>query len=284
MKVVPVEIIKKLSYKNILWFFLIVFILTNLSIAKAQGQSMIYYGFNGASSVGKDWGLSFPNPGETPRGNETADYLREFDAYFVGDGNEKVIYLTFDGGYENGYTDQILDTLKENHVPAAFFLTGNYVLKHPDLICRMVSEGHIVGNHTMSHPDMRKLGKESFAKQLSKVEDAYKSVTGCAMEKFYRPPCGQYSEPNLKMAQELGYKTIFWSLAYNDYEDKRQPSKEKAFSKLVPLVHPGAIILLHSTSKTSTQILDDLIKQYREMGYEFKSLNDLTGYPGWPAA
>lgn len=227
---------------------------------------------------GKEWGIWFPNPGQTPIGEESADYLLKYNAYFVGNGSEKVIYLTFDGGYENGYTDIILDTLKSNQVPAAFFVTGNYIQKHPEIINRMVNEGHIVGNHTMSHPDMRKLNQCNFANQLFQTEEVYKSVTGFEMEKYYRPPCGQYSEANLEMSKELGYKTIFWSLCYNDYNNNKQPSKEKAFSKLIPRIHPGAVILLHSTSKTSTLILDELIKQCLQMGYEFKSIHYLTDH------
>jgi peptidoglycan-N-acetylmuramic acid deacetylase len=271
--------LKKLCRKSIVCLLVIFFIPSNLLVAKAQEPSTLYYGLGKVSANnGKEWGICFPDADKTPVGEETADYLQTYDAYFVGTGNEKVIYLTFDGGYENGYTEKILDTLKSNQVPAAFFVTGNYIKKHPEIINRMVNEGHLVGNHTMSHPDMRKLNQCDFAKQLSQTEEAYKSATGCEMEKYYRPPCGQYSEANLKMAKDLGYKTIFWSLCYNDYEDYTQPSKKEALSKLIPRIHPGAVLLLHSTSKTSSGILDELIKRYREMGYEFKSINYLTDH------
>lgn len=223
-----------------------------------------------------NWGLSFSTPGEVPRGNESVEYLKQFDAYFVGESDKKVVYLTFDAGYENGYTESILDTLKENAVPAAFFLVGTYIRDYPELINRMAKEGHIVGNHTMSHPDMSKIDDlSSFKKELSLVEDCYKSVTGLDMKKFYRPPSGKYSESNMKMAKELGYKTVFWSLAYADWDINKQPSKEAAFSKLLPRLHPGAVLLLHSTSKTNCLILDELIKTYKQMGYEFRSLEEL---------
>ncbi len=224
----------------------------------------------------RNWGLSFPEPGKTPIGNEASDYLKKFDSYFIGDTSEKVIYLTFDSGYENGYTEPILDVLKENQVPATFFLVGSYLKENPNIVNRIVNEGHIIGNHTMSHKDMSKISsEESFNKELSKVEELYKSITGQDMKKFYRPPSGKYNETSLKIAKSLGYKTIFWSLAYMDFDDKNQPSKEAAFSKLIPRIHNGAILLLHNTSKSNSQILDELIKKYREIGFEFKSLEYL---------
>lgn len=231
-----------------------------------------------ALAENSDWGLSYPNPGEKPRGNAGAEALLENDAYFVGTGDEKAVYLTFDAGYENGYTERILDTLKEAEVPAAFFLVGTYIRDNPELTCRMVEEGHIVGNHTMSHPDMSAIsGREAFARELGLTEEQYRAATGEEMPGYYRPPEGKYSESNLKQARELGYKTVFWSLAYADWDAGAQPTKEQAFEKLIPRLHPGAVLLLHSTSATNAEILGELISAYREKGYEFKSLDDLTG-------
>jgi len=231
-----------------------------------------------AVQAGDSWGLYFPSDGERPRGNAEADYLLQFDSYFIGNADEKVIYLTFDAGYENDLTAGILDTLKKHNAPAAFFLVGTYIRDHGDLIRRMVDEGHIVANHTMSHPDMSKIStKESFAKELALVEQHYRNITGQEIPKFYRPPRGTYSEANLKMAQELGYKTIFWSAAYKDWEENNQPSREEAFSKLIPRTHPGAVILLHNTSKTNALILDELLHKYTEMDYRFACLNHLVG-------
>jgi peptidoglycan-N-acetylmuramic acid deacetylase len=226
------------------------------------------------------WGLSFSNfdinSGVPPKGNECAEYLKQFDAYYVGDSAEKTIYLTFDAGYENGYTNGILDTLKKHDVPAGFFLVGTYIRDNPEIITRMVKDGHIVANHTMNHPDMTAISDiAAFEKELNLAEELYKSATGLDMPRYYRPPSGTYSESNMKMAQELGYKTIFWSLAYADWDNNAQPSKETAFSKLLTRIHPGAIILLHNTSKTNSLILDELIMKYKEMGYEFKSLDEL---------
>lgn len=223
-----------------------------------------------------NWGLGYGVPGEKPTGNATADELRVNNAYYVGDGDEKVIYLTFDAGYENGYTDEILNVLKEEEVPATFFLVGTYIRDNPDIVRRMVNDGHIVGNHTMSHPDMSAISdKDSFVKELAQTEEQYLALIGEEMPKYYRPPQGKYSEENLKMAAELGYTTVFWSLAYVDWNVDEQPTKEQAFEKLLPRIHSGAVLLLHSTSETNAKILKELITEYRALGYEFKSLDNL---------
>lgn len=228
------------------------------------------------TSADGNWGLSFQQEGQAPVTNVTAEFLSQYDGYYMGDSSSKVLYLTFDAGYENGYTAGILDVLKKHEVKAAFFLVGNYLKTSPELVKRMVSEGHIVGNHTFSHPDMSAISTEdAFREELSKLEDEYKNVTGKEMLKFYRPPQGKYSETNLKMAKELGYKTIFWSLAYVDWYESDQPTKEEAFDKLIPRVHPGAIVLLHSTSKTNAEILDELLTKWENMGYKFKSITEL---------
>lgn len=222
------------------------------------------------------WGLSFRQEGSPPIGSAGADQLRAFDAAYLGNTSENVIYLTFDAGYENGCTEKILDVLQKHQVKAAFFLVGNYIEKNPDLVRRMVCEGHTVGNHTMHHYDMSKLSdKASFTRELTDLEALYKSVTGEEMPKFYRPPQGIYSEENLKMAKELGYKTVFWSLAYVDWNNDAQPTREQAFSKLLPRIHPGAVVLLHSTSRTNAEILDELLTKWEEMGYRFASIEEL---------
>ena len=222
------------------------------------------------------WGLSFRQEGQTPIGNAGADQLRAYDAAYVGDTGEPVLYLTFDAGYENGCTSQILDILKQHEVKAAFFLVGNYLEQKADLVRRMVAEGHTVGNHTMHHYDMSKLtDKAAFSKELTDLEDKYREITGAEMPKFYRPPQGLYSEENLKMAQELGYKTVFWSLAYVDWNNDAQPTQEEAFRKLLPRTHNGAVILLHSTSKTNAEILDTLLTQWKETGYRFGTVEEL---------
>ena len=222
------------------------------------------------------WGLSFRQEGAPPIGNAGKDQLRQYQAAYIGDVGEKVLYLTFDAGYENGCTAKILDTLKEKQVPAAFFLVGNYIRQSPDLVRRMVAEGHTVGNHTMHHYDMSRLSdKAAFSKELTDLEALYKETVGQELPKYYRPPQGIYSEENLKMAQELGYKTLFWSLAYVDWNNDAQPTREAAFAKLLPRTHNGAVVLLHSTSKTNAEILGELIDKWKAMGYRFGTLEEL---------
>ena len=222
------------------------------------------------------WGLSFRQEGMPPIGNAGRDQLARLGAAYIGNTEEKVLYLTFDAGYENGCTAQILDVLKANDVPAAFFLVGNYIEKNPDLVKRMVAERHIVGNHTMHHYDMSKLSdKAAFSKELTDLEALYRDAVGAEMPKFYRPPQGIYSEQNLQMAKELGYRTVFWSLAYVDWNNDNQPTAEQAYAKLLPRIHNGAVVLLHSTSRTNAEILDDLLTKWENMGYTFGTLEDL---------
>lgn len=223
-----------------------------------------------------NWGLSFQKAGDAPAGNATAEELAEYNAYYIEETDEKVMYLTFDAGYENGCTAKILDILKKHEVPAAFFLVGNYLESEPGLVKRMAAEGHIVGNHTFSHPDMSAISsEENFRNELEKLEELYQKTTGEKMLKIYRPPQGRYSESNLKLAKEMGYTTVFWSLAYVDWYEDQQPSREEAFKKLIPRIHPGAIVLLHSTSETNAEVLDALICKWKDMGYEFKPIVNL---------
>lgn len=229
-----------------------------------------------AQSTG--WGLSFQEEGKRPAGNASIDDLKQYNAYYASDTDQKIIYLTFDAGYENGNTPAILDALKKHQAPAVFFVVGNFIKDNPDLIRRILAEGHIIGNHTMTHPDLSQISSmDAFQKELQDVEELYTSLTGEAMTKFYRPPRGIYSTENLSMAKELGYSTFFWSLAYVDWIQDQQPSREEAFQKLLTRIHPGAIVLLHNTSSTNAEILDELLTRWEEMGYEFHSLKELTG-------
>ena len=213
--------------------------------------------FSGSALPTGAWGLSFRQEGAPPIGNAGIDQLKRYDAAYIGSTSEKVLYLTFDAGYENGCTEKILDTLQKHNVKAAFFLVGNYIEKNADLVRRMTEEGHIVGNHTMHHYDMSKISeKAAFTKELQDLETLY-------------------SEENLRMAQELGYRTVFWSLAYVDWNNDSQPTREQAFAKLLPRTHPGAVVLLHSTSKTNAEILDELLTKWEEEGYRFATVEEL---------
>lgn len=247
-----------------------------LALAIAVAAAVAISIFAGSSLETGSWGLSFPQEGAPPIGNAGKDQLKAYDAVYIGDTSRKVLYLTFDAGYENGSTGKILDVLKAQQVPAAFFLVGNYMEKNADLVRRMVEEGHIVGNHTMHHYDMSKLTEQSaFAKELKDLEILFQEITGKEMPKFYRPPQGLYSEENLQMAKDLGYKTVFWSLAYVDWNNDDQPSREEALGKLIPRTHPGAVVLLHSNSKTNAAVLEELIGKWKEEGYVFGTVEEL---------
>ncbi len=221
------------------------------------------------------WGLSFSAQGEAPRGPESAAQLEKVSGAYLGNTEKKVLYLTFDAGYENGCTEKILDVLEKHQVKAAFFLVGHYMEKNPELVRRMARDGHIVGNHTLHHKDMRKLSGDAFAQELTGLEEVYRQVTGQELPKFYRPPQGNYTQQNLEQAQELGYKTVFWSLAYADWDTKNQPDHKKAMEKLLGRTHNGAVVLLHSTSKTNAEILDELLAAWESRGYRFGTLEEL---------
>ncbi len=248
-----------------------------LAVAVLLVGSGVYDHYALPAAAEANWGLSFPKEGGTPVGNASAEHLKQWNAYYIGDSSQKQIYLTFDAGYENGQTERILDVLKKHQAPAAFFLVGNYISSAPELVRRMVREGHTVGNHTFHHPDMSKISDEvTFAKELTSLEELFEETTGEKMKKYYRPPQGKYSENNLKMAQELGYTTVFWSLAYVDWYTDQQPSEEEALGKLLPRIHNGAILLLHSTSETNAKILDTLLTKLEQQGYRFADISTLT--------
>lgn len=255
---------------------LVLFIAGNFYLWDQREASVTVAGDAAVPASVDNWGLSFQTEGEAPVGNASVSDLARYDAYYLGDTSKKVIYLTFDCGYENGYTEKILDALKKHNAPAAFFVVGNMIETAPDIICRMAEEGHIVGNHTFHHPDMSAISEQAaFQKELDDLAALYRETTGQELPKFYRPPQGKYSEDNLKQAQALGYRTILWSLAYVDWYVDDQPTAEQAYAKLLPRIHDGAIVLLHSTSKTNADILDELLTKWEDMGYTFASLYDL---------
>lgn len=265
-------------------FFRVLGIALLLTLAYFGGQSVARVSdgnaalFPTSGSASASWGLGFDEPGAQPTGNASPAALREYNAYYIEETAEKKLYLTFDCGFENGNTPAILDALKKHDAPATFFVVGNYLETSPDLVKRMLSEGHTVGNHTYHHPDMSKISSvEDFSKELGSLEALYQKVTGEPISKYYRPPQGIYSEKNLQMAKDLGYRTFFWSLAYVDWKQDDQPTHEQAFDKLLTRVHPGAVVLLHNTSKTNGEILDELLTKWEEMGYTFHPLSELCG-------
>lgn len=227
----------------------------------------------------KNWFFQ-PKKDGTPAGEpqDILNLINKYSAYYLGDTSKKVMYLTFDEGYENGYTSKILDILKANNVKAAFFVTTPYLNTSKDLIKRMVAEGHLVCNHTTNHPSMASVAAKDagkFENEFTVLEKAYEDVTGQKMLKYFRPPMGKYSELSLYYTQKLGYKTIFWSFAYNDWDPKKQPTSDYGKKIIMERSHNGAIVLLHAVSKTNTEILDSVIKEWKSKGYELQSLDKL---------
>lgn len=216
---------------------------------------------------------------EVPGFPENADEILKHGGIFIDnnavDSNEKKIYLTFDAGYENGNVEKILDIMRDENVQGAFFVLSNLINKNPELIKRMVNEGHLVCNHTSNHKDLTKLNDGEILANLARLEKQYKDLTGMEMEKIFRFPEGRYNISALKLLQENGYKSVFWSMAYDDWDNGRQMNVDKAKEKLLSTTHNGAILLLHPTSSTNARILRDLIHEWRDMGYSFGSLRDI---------
>lgn len=210
-------------------------------------------------------------------------FVEQFDGYYVdhrhsnADDAEKVVYLTFDAGYGNTSVEKILDTLKEEQVTGCFFILDGLIRHEPELVKRMAAEGHTVGNHTMHHKDMSRESDETLLAELHGLEEAYRALTGCELSHYYRPPEGRFSEANLACAQRNGYKTIFWSFAYADWDNNKQPSLEKARQMILDNTHNGEVMLLHPTSATNAAILGDVIREMRAQGYRFGTLDELTG-------
>ena len=192
--------------------------------------------------------------------------------YYALPQNAPQVYLTFDEGYELGYTSQILDTLKQYQVPAVFFITGHYLTSQPDLVSRMVAEGHQVANHTYNHPDLSGVSQERFEQELKQLEEEFTSLTNSTMAPFLRPPMGNYSLASLQWAQQRNYTTVFWSMAFHDWDPNDQPGADFSHQYVVEHIHPGAIILLHAVSESNTQALPKIIEDVRKAGYEFAPL------------
>ncbi|MBE6572533.1 MAG: delta-lactam-biosynthetic de-N-acetylase [Ruminococcaceae bacterium] len=210
-----------------------------------------------------------------PTSFEAGDIIKNYNCVYLGREDKKRIYLTFDAGYENGNVEKTLDALKKHEVKGAFFVLPHFIKQNPLLIKRMIDEGHLVCNHTTSHRDMSKINSaEQFQNELLGVEEIFREQTGKEMSKFYRPPEGRFSEENLKTADKLGYTTVFWSLAYADWDNDKQMDPEKAKQLILSRVHNGCVMLLHPTSSTNATILDDLIVKLKERGYEFCSLDE----------
>ena len=220
------------------------------------------------------WGIKRNSNHEQPDlGSTNKKLLEEYNGIAMGNDKEKKVYLTFDEGYEAGYTSKLLDILKDNDVKAAFFITGHYLNTQPELVERMIKEGHIVGNHTVNHKSMPDLDSEEIKKEIMNLHSAVYEKFNYEM-KYIRPPKGEFSEQSLSVIKNLGYKTTMWSLAYDDWDENKQGREEYGKDKIISNIHNGAIILLHANSIDNSNILDSLIKEIKNMGYEFKSLDE----------
>ncbi|CUP67149.1 delta-lactam-biosynthetic de-N-acetylase [Clostridium baratii] len=250
-------------------------ILLSLCIIFLFGITAFATNLNSSNEL--NWYFVFRGKGVTPEApKESASFLKDTKSFYVGDTSKKELYLTFDEGYEKGNTEAILDILKEVNVKAAFFVVKPYITSHPETVKRMVKEGHLVCNHSSTHPSMASItDKDKFKKEFTDVEDAYKELVGSDMPKYFRPPMGKYSENSLKMTDELGYKSIFWSFAYRDWLVDNQPSESYGIEKIKNGAHPGGILLLHAVSDTNTKILKEVLTSLKDEGYEFKSLDEL---------
>ncbi|MBU5468160.1 delta-lactam-biosynthetic de-N-acetylase [Virgibacillus sp. MSJ-26] len=228
------------------------------------------------AASGYGWGYKKNDNHDIPDIGKYNEMLEKYNAYYADDSGDKNIYLTFDNGYEEGYTEDVLDVLKEEKVPATFFVTGHYVKEEPALVKRMVDDGHIIGNHSYHHPDFTIMKKAEIKKELEDLEEAVAEVSDQKELQYLRPPRGIFSENTLKWTNELGYTHIFWSLAFKDWNTGDQKGWEYAYDQIMDQIHPGAIVLLHAVSSDNAEALEKVIIELKKQGYNFKSLDDLV--------
>ncbi|MFZ3591411.1 delta-lactam-biosynthetic de-N-acetylase [Bacillus sp. DJP31] len=222
------------------------------------------------------WGFKKSVDHESPSaGNHLDKLLAEYNSVYLGDPSKKEIYLTFDNGYENGYTSPILDVLKKKKVPATFFVTGHYLKSQPDLIKRMDAEGHIIGNHSWHHPDLTKVSDVRLKNELELVREEFEKLTGKKGMQYLRAPRGIFSERTLALSGQLGYTNIFWSLAFVDWKIDQQQGWMHSYNQVMKQIHPGSILLMHTVSKDNSIAMEKIITDLQAQGYVFKSLDDL---------
>ena len=239
----------------------------------AKGESKQVSSNTSLSNTKIGWGIKRAKNHEQPElGSQNLKLMEKYNGIAMGNKDEKYVYLTFDEGYEAGYTEKILAVLKENNVEATFFITAHYLNTQPDLVKKMIDDGHIVGNHTVNHKSMPDINNETIKTEVMNLHTAIYEKFGYEM-KYIRPPKGEYSERTLAYTNSLGYTTVMWSLAYDDWDENKQGREEYGKSKILDNVHNGAVILLHGNSKDNANILDECIKEIKNMGYEFRSLN-----------
>ncbi len=260
--------------KKLFCLIFIVFIFSGCSIktdvSKTTSSASIY---NGLSNKLNGWGLKKNVRAAPDIPLSVSETLAKYNAFYI-DTVPRSLYLTFDEGYENGYTAKILDVLRDNDVKAAFFITGPYLEKETDLVKRMVDEGHIVGNHTVNHPSMPSVtDDEKLKKEITDLNRSFNEKFGQNM-KYIRPPKGEYSERTLALSNDLGYTSVFWSFAYKDWETDKQRGTDYAYKQITDGIHDGCILLLHAVSKDNAEVLDRVIKDLKSEGYSFRSLDE----------
>ncbi len=259
--------------KIIMIVFLVIIIMIITILQKTKEKTVITSAkTNDIKKI--EWGIKRNSNHEQPDvGNKNKEVLERLNGICLGSKEKKNIYLTFDEGYEAGYTPKILETLKNNNVKATFFITAHFVNTQPDLVKQIIEEGHIVGNHTVNHKSMPSLSDKEIRKEVMELHSTIYQKFGYDM-KYIRPPKGEFSEKSIESTNSLGYKTVMWSFAYEDWNENKQPSEEKAKEIILKNVHNGEIMLLHGNSRTNTDILDSVIKEIQKLGYEFKSLDE----------
>jgi len=271
------ERIDKMKFKIYIYGMLVlILMLGSIVVANNKGETIQTNSEIALSNSKIEWGIKRGVNGEQPDlGSKNKNLIEKYYGMAMGNKESKNIYVTFDLGYEAGYTENILNTLKENNVPATFFITAHYVNTASDLVQRMINEGHIIGNHTVNHKSMPSLSDEELTKELMNLHTVIYEKFGYEM-KYMRPPKGEYSEKSLNTTIKLGYIPVMWSFAYADWDEAKQPSHNDGIKKIVDNVHNGEIMLLHATSKTNMEILDTVIKQIKNNGYDFKSLDEFV--------
>lgn len=247
---------------------------SNTADTVSNDVQQVNVSYDQMNNEGIGWGFVRKKgaPPEIP--NSQKEVLRKYDCYYIDENAPKTLYLTFDEGYENGYTSKILDVLEQTSTPAAFFVTGPYLENQQELVQRMIEGGHIVGNHTVNHPNLPKQSVETEKKELSDLNKMCEEMYGVSM-KYMRPPEGEYSERVLAVAKDMGYKTILWSFAYKDWDINMQQGADYAFNQVTPYLHDGAVLLLHAVSSDNANALEDIINYAKNEGYTFKSLDEL---------
>ena len=259
---------------KIIFIIILIIVIILLSFFIENENNVIETSSDIISNKKVEWGVKRNKEHNQPDvGEDRRKILEENNGICLGNKDKKIIYLTFDEGYEAGFTSKILEILKENEVKATFFITAHYLNTNEELVKQMIEEGHIVGNHTVNHKSMPTLTEEEIKKEVMDLHIAVYQKFEYEM-KYIRPPKGEFSEKSLKYTNNLGYKTVMWSFAYEDWDENNQPNEEKAKEKILENLHNGEIMLLHGNSKTNTNILDEVIKKSKEMGYSFKSLDE----------